>query len=88
MAGGIGWISLGTTTRSRPRTRIAPALLAVPALVKKPTKKGKNPDLNSIPSSSLSASFSKSAWAQEPEDNVVRGKKKVTYHNNLWQRTK
>jgi hypothetical protein len=76
MAGGIGWISLGTTTRSLPRTRIAPALLAVPALMKKPTKKEKYPNFNSIPSSSLSASFSKTAWAQEPEDNVVRGKKK------------
>jgi hypothetical protein len=55
---------------------------------KTPPKYIKNPNFNSIPSSSLSASFSKSAWAQEPEDNVVRGKKKVTYHNNLWQRTK
>lgn len=30
MAGGRGWISLGTTTRSLPRTKIAPALFAVP----------------------------------------------------------
>jgi hypothetical protein len=28
--GGSGWMSLGTITRSRPSTRIAPALLAVP----------------------------------------------------------
>lgn len=30
-AGGKGWMSFGTTTRSRPKTKIAPALLAVPA---------------------------------------------------------
>lgn len=28
--GGNGWISLGTTTRSLPKTNIAPALFAVP----------------------------------------------------------
>lgn len=31
--GGIGWISFGTTTRSLPSTKMAPALLAVPAAV-------------------------------------------------------
>ena len=30
IAGGKGWMSLGTTTRSLPNTNIAPALLAVP----------------------------------------------------------
>lgn len=30
MTGGKGWISFGTTTRSLPKTRIAPALFAVP----------------------------------------------------------
>lgn len=35
VAGGMGWISLGTTTKSRPRTRIAPALLAVPGRIMK-----------------------------------------------------
>jgi hypothetical protein len=30
MAGGNGWMSFGTTTRSLPRTKIAPALFAVP----------------------------------------------------------
>lgn len=30
IAGGNGWISLGTTTRSLPKTNIAPALFAVP----------------------------------------------------------
>jgi hypothetical protein len=30
MAGGRGWMSLGTTIKSLPRTRIAPALFAVP----------------------------------------------------------
>jgi hypothetical protein len=30
-AGGMGWINLGTTTKSLPRTKIAPALLAVPS---------------------------------------------------------
>lgn len=30
MAGGKGWISFGTTTRSLPKTKIAPALFAVP----------------------------------------------------------
>lgn len=33
IAGGRGWISLGTTTRSLPRTKIAPALFAVPAII-------------------------------------------------------
>lgn len=30
IAGGKGWMSFGTTTRSLPKTRIAPALFAVP----------------------------------------------------------
>jgi hypothetical protein len=30
IAGGKGWISFGTTTRSLPKTKIAPALFAVP----------------------------------------------------------
>lgn len=29
-AGGKGWISFGTTTKSLPKTKIAPALFAVP----------------------------------------------------------
>lgn len=29
-AGGKGWISFGTTTKSLPKTNIAPALFAVP----------------------------------------------------------
>ena len=41
-AGGNGWISFGTTTRSLPNTKIAPALLAVPASTKKKYKK--NPE--------------------------------------------
>jgi len=30
IAGGNGWMSFGTTTRSLPNTKIAPALFAVP----------------------------------------------------------
>jgi hypothetical protein len=32
MAGGMGWMSLGTTTKSLPKTKIAPALFAVPEI--------------------------------------------------------
>lgn len=38
MAGGIGWMSLGTTIKSLPRTRIAPALFAVPESPKASSK--------------------------------------------------
>lgn len=38
-AGGRGWISFGTTTRSLPKTKIAPALFAVPVNNTKHKKK-------------------------------------------------
>lgn len=37
-AGGNGWINLGTTTRSLPKTSIAPALFAVPVYTKLQTE--------------------------------------------------
>jgi len=40
IAGGNGWINLGTTTRSLPKTKIAPALFAVP--ITQPTIKRQN----------------------------------------------